>query len=375
MYILHQFMKRKNSAKMSSCNIHQSFDNNIGNEDTDNDNIKEEDTEYEFIEDETIEDEYIEDEFIEDEYVEEDYIDEEYIEEEHIEEEHIVEEHIEEEHIGENYLDINEFDPLNNISEVLQENLVKLEDDSNVNQDLDNTDMINDSVSFVSVKEENLSQNLQLENHICLQGCVGVSFSEEYLLIQHYETFHEMIKPNQTSGLKVKIPKPNETEKLLKKHKCKILRCNREYTQKCHLNRHIADVHKRRTPKYKCKICPEVRFKQKCDLDRHISCVHEGEKPFKCDICESNFALKSDLNRHVSNVHEKKKPFECTICKSSFTSFYILKTHVETVHEKRKLFKCSECDQDFTANSSLKVHFKRIHQGLKPHKCSECDTG
>ena len=369
-------MRRKNSAKMSSCNIHQSFDNNIGNEDTDNDNIKEEDTEYEFIEDETIEYENIEEEDIDEDVIEEDYIDEEYIEEGDIEDEDI-----EDEDIGENYIDINEFDPLNNIPKVSQGNLVKLGEDSNDNQDLD-TDLINDSVSFVAVKEENLtwdekdlSKNSKVKQFICLQGCMGVSFPEEYLLIQHYETFHEMIKPNQTSGLKVKIPTLNKTEKVSKKYKCKILRCNREYTQKCHLNRHVADVHKRRTPKYKCKICPEVRFKQKCDLDRHISCVHEGEKPFKCDICESNFALKSDLNRHVSNVHEKKKPFECTICKSSFTRFYILKNHVETVHEKRKLFKCSECDQDFTANSSLKVHFKRIHQGLKPHKCSECDTG
>ena len=44
---------------MSSCSIHQSFDNNIGNEDTDNDNIKEEDIEDEFIDNENIEDEFI----------------------------------------------------------------------------------------------------------------------------------------------------------------------------------------------------------------------------------------------------------------------------------------------------------------------------
>ena len=136
-----------------------------------------------------------------------------------------MEESIEEEHIGENYLDINEFDPLNNIPKVSQENLVNFEEDSNINQDLD-TNLINASVSFVAVKEENLtwgykdlSKNSKIEQFICLQGCVGVSFSEEYLLIQHYETFHEMIQPNQTSGLKVKISKSNETEKALKKYK------------------------------------------------------------------------------------------------------------------------------------------------------------
>ena len=105
---------------MSSCNINQSFDNNVCNEDTDYDNIKEEDIENEFIEDETIEYENIEDEDI----------DEEYIEEGDIEDEDIMEEYIEEEHTGENYLDINEFDPLNNIPKVSKENLVKFEEDS-----------------------------------------------------------------------------------------------------------------------------------------------------------------------------------------------------------------------------------------------------
>ena len=186
---------------MSFCNINQSFDNNIGNEDTDNYNIKEEDTEYEFIEDENVEDENIEDEFIEEEYVDEDYIEEDYIDEEYIEEGDIEDEDIMEEHIEENYLDINEFDPLNNIPKVSQENLVKFEEFSNDNQDV-NPNLINDSVSFVAVKEENLawhekhlSKNSKLEQFICLQGCMGVSFNEEYLLIQHYETFHQMVKP------------------------------------------------------------------------------------------------------------------------------------------------------------------------------------
>ena len=40
---------------------------------------------------------------------------------------------------------------------------------------------------------------------------------------------------------------------------------------------------------------------------RHITGVHEGKNPFKCDICDRCFSQKADLNRHVAYVHEGKK--------------------------------------------------------------------
>ena len=53
-------------------------------------------------------------------------------------------------------------------------------------------------------------------------------------------------------------------------------------------------------------------FHKKTHLNRHITSVHEGIKPFKCNICEANFARKSHLNEYSASVHERKKqPLIC----------------------------------------------------------------
>ena len=43
-------------------------------------------------------------------------------------------------------------------------------------------------------------------------------------------------------------------------------------------------------------------------MDTHELCVHNGERSFKCDICNGGFTSKKDLNRHISSVHEGKRP-------------------------------------------------------------------
>ena len=50
----------------------------------------------------------------------------------------------------------------------------------------------------------------------------------------------------------------------------------------------------------------------KC-LKNHITSVHEGNRPLKCDTCETKFSEKGILDMHVNSVHEKKKPFKCNL--------------------------------------------------------------
>ena len=45
-----------------------------------------------------------------------------------------------------------------------------------------------------------------------------------------------------------------------------------------------------------------------------MAAVHEGKKPFKCEICEKNFANKTALTKHTATVHEEQKSFKCEIC-------------------------------------------------------------
>ena len=46
--------------------------------------------------------------------------------------------------------------------------------------------------------------------------------------------------------------------------------------------------------------------------------IHEGQKPFKCDICDESFTSKYCLKRHTASIHEGKKPLQCDVGETSF---------------------------------------------------------
>ena len=93
----------------------------------------------------------------------------------------------------------------------------------------------------------------------------------------------------------------------------------------------------------KCNRC----FSQKVNLKRHIESVHEGIKPLKChkcDICDYKTAKKTDLKRHIESVHEGIKPYKCNICAFETARKGNLKNHIVSVHEGIKQFKCNICE-------------------------------
>ena len=54
-------------------------------------------------------------------------------------------------------------------------------------------------------------------------------------------------------------------------------------------------------------------------MKKHVVSVHEGNKPFKCDVCEYTSPQTVDFKKHVASVHEGKKPFKCKICDKSIS--------------------------------------------------------
>ena len=53
-----------------------------------------------------------------------------------------------------------------------------------------------------------------------------------------------------------------------------------------------------RIEQFKCDICVALAiFKQKGDLNQHVAAVNKGNKPFKCEICNTKIGLNmSALN-------------------------------------------------------------------------------
>jgi hypothetical protein len=38
-------------------------------------------------------------------------------------------------------------------------------------------------------------------------------------------------------------------------------------------------------------------------MRRHIATIHEGQKAFKCHICDRSFTQKGSMEMHIASVH------------------------------------------------------------------------
>ena len=118
-------------------------------------------------------------------------------------------------------------------------------------------------------------------------------------------------------------------------------------------------------------------YESELEKEDSLAAIHDEKKPFKCNVCEANFAHKHHLKKHAS-VHEGngKKPFKCNICDTRFAKKITMKAHIETIHENKsgeKIFQCLHCDSQFKYNRSLTYHISHVHGGKKPvFKCDQC---
>ena len=53
----------------------------------------------------------------------------------------------------------------------------------------------------------------------------------------------------------------------------------------------------------------DVNPEDQLDPTHIIQTVHEGQKPFKCSICNSSYTRKMALKKHIQKVHENKNQF------------------------------------------------------------------
>ena len=136
---------------------------------------------------------------------------------------------------------------------------------------------------------------------------------------------------------------------------------------------------------FKCKIC-DTSFRAKTNLKKHIALVHEGKKLSKHNTSDFSFQSKKDLEVHTElehepqRAHEGKKPIKCGVCNAEFTLKHNLKKHIDIFHEEKppssheKPFKCEACGVRFGREVYLERHTFSVHDEKRPFQCNSCDA-
>lgn len=84
---------------------------------------------------------------------------------------------------------------------------------------------------------------------------------------------------------------------------------------------------------------------------------------FTCDYCDRKFSQKIHLQKHIMSAHTKNKPYKCNLCSYETVEKNHLKTHFRK-HTGEKPFVCTLCDYKAAQHSTLKQHCMRKHKNM-----------
>ena len=99
---------------------------------------------------------------------------------------------------------------------------------------------------------------------------------------------------------------------------------------------------------------PEI-FGQNIEVKREPFTGKENVQ--ECEVFEKDSS--KGLQRLTGSVQKNKKPFKCNICDADFARNHQLKVHKDSVHERKKPSKCNICDASFSDKGSLKKNHQR----------------
>ena len=75
------------------------------------------------------------------------------------------------------------------------------------------------------------------------------------------------------------------------------------------LSKRVCQLKSSKSSHCKCSVC-DKESSQKGHLNKHNARVHKGKRPKRCSVCDEIFSRKSKLNEHIASVHEE----DCSVC-------------------------------------------------------------
>jgi len=79
--------------------------------------------------------------------------------------------------------------------------------------------------------------------------------------------------------------------------------------------------------KFECEICNKF-YSKKSNLKRHMQTKHSSKKPFICRFCGAGRSRMEDMKHHMIRAHpDQKLPYECENCKGLFKEYHMLHHH------------------------------------------------
>ena len=220
----------------------------------------------------------------------------------------------------------------------------------------------NQEEHIVEIKTENQAhdQNQRRQSALSIEETIDIKLENEEIRL--YICGKRLNSKEISSASKERSTKKSNVKV---QNICQI--CNKSFSTKTYLKRHVTTVHDE-VKEHKCEICSKT-FGKNSELQFHVKTVHNSIKPHKCVTCDKSFGQLCNLKTH-ERIHNGEKPYECKTCNKAFREIGKLKVH-ERIHTGAKPFECKICKKTFSDPSNLIIH-EKIHTGTKPFECQTC---